>query len=117
MCLVVMIVGVMVMVCGRRGLWALWPSLSNPVVVKNLSRHVRGVSTHVRGVYIRSYKASNIAQHRCLRLVANSEQILNSRVSRRLITMQKIHHYQACSKLLYKIFYLVFTDITFCTVN
>jgi len=41
-------------------------------------------------VHREDYKPSNIPQHECFELIANSEQILNSRISRRLITMKKV---------------------------
>ncbi len=36
------------------------------------------------------YREEEIPQHPSLRLVANSEQVLNARYSRRLITMEKV---------------------------
>jgi tRNA (guanine10-N2)-methyltransferase len=41
-------------------------------------------------VFRDEYKPENIPQHQCLQLIANTEQTLNQRVSRRLITMQKV---------------------------
>lgn len=47
-----------------------------------------------------SYKESNIPLHPCFQLIANSEQILNARVSRRLISMEKVHPFEVCLKYL-----------------
>ncbi|ESO02281.1 hypothetical protein HELRODRAFT_132449, partial [Helobdella robusta] len=41
-------------------------------------------------IYRNDYSDLNIPQHERLRLVSNCEQVLNNRVSRRMITMQKI---------------------------
>jgi len=54
------------------------------------------VSVTASVVCVCSYKLSNIGQHRCLRVVGNSEQVLSSNISRRLVTMEKVDHYQAC---------------------
>ena len=64
-----------------------------------------------------SYKASNIGRHRCLRLVANSEQMFNCRIARRMITMEKVDHYQAraaFSCVLSRSFLLLFTARQHC---
>lgn len=41
------------------------------------------------------FATDHIPQHPCLKLVANSEQKINSTISRRLITMEKIHSVQS----------------------
>ncbi|XP_072175830.1 tRNA (guanine(10)-N(2))-methyltransferase homolog [Diadema setosum] len=43
-------------------------------------------------VYRPEYSEDQIPQHPCLQMVANDEQILNSSISRRLITMEKKQH-------------------------
>lgn len=45
-------------------------------------------------VYRANYKEENIPHHPCMRLVSNCEQTMNLRISRRLITMEKIHPYR-----------------------
>ncbi|KAK3579848.1 hypothetical protein CHS0354_015263 [Potamilus streckersoni] len=40
------------------------------------------------------YKEENLPSHPCLQLIANCEQVLNSKVSRRLITMEKVREFQ-----------------------
>ncbi|KAK3087947.1 hypothetical protein FSP39_012704 [Pinctada imbricata] len=45
-------------------------------------------------VYSPEYCEENIPRHPCLQLVSNCEQKLNSRISRRLITMEKCHECQ-----------------------
>lgn len=60
-----------------------------------------------------SYKESNIPRHPCFELVANSEQILNVRVSRRLLTMEKTRHYQVPVNFSYIITALIFYKCMF----
>ncbi|KAK7442095.1 hypothetical protein BaRGS_00040537 [Batillaria attramentaria] len=45
-------------------------------------------------VYRPDYSEANIPQHPCLQMVANCEQTLNTTISRRLITMEKIAEHQ-----------------------
>ncbi|KAK2140917.1 hypothetical protein LSH36_1205g00103 [Paralvinella palmiformis] len=45
-------------------------------------------------VYREDYVEDNIPLHPCLKLIGNSEQILKSTVSRRLITMKKVQDYE-----------------------
>ncbi|XP_060069116.1 tRNA (guanine(10)-N2)-methyltransferase homolog [Ylistrum balloti] len=42
----------------------------------------------------RGYKEENIPTHPCLHCVANCEQVLNCRIARRLITMEKVHQFE-----------------------
>ncbi|XP_022287860.2 tRNA (guanine(10)-N(2))-methyltransferase TRMT11-like isoform X1 [Crassostrea virginica] len=45
-------------------------------------------------VHRAAYKEENIPHHPCMKLVSNCEQVLNIRISRRLITMQKVQPYR-----------------------
>ncbi|XP_048727782.2 tRNA (guanine(10)-N2)-methyltransferase homolog [Ostrea edulis] len=45
-------------------------------------------------VHRADYKEENIPHHPCMRLVTNCEQVMNTRISRRLITMEKCQPYR-----------------------
>ncbi|KAK7091203.1 tRNA (guanine(10)-N2)-methyltransferase homolog [Littorina saxatilis] len=46
-------------------------------------------------VFRPQYSEANVPRHRCLQLVSNCEQILNTTISRRLVTMEKTAEWQA----------------------
>ncbi|XP_069106178.1 tRNA (guanine(10)-N2)-methyltransferase homolog [Argopecten irradians] len=56
--------------------------------------HLGGRVVYWFPVYRRSYKEENIPTHPCLRRIANCEQVLNCRISRRLITMEKVKPFE-----------------------
>ncbi|XP_030830415.1 tRNA (guanine(10)-N2)-methyltransferase homolog [Strongylocentrotus purpuratus] len=61
----------------------------------NFSAHhlrLHGRLVYFLPIYRPEYSEDQIPHHPCLKIVANDEQILNSSMSRRLITMEKTHH-------------------------
>ncbi|OWF53424.1 tRNA (guanine(10)-N2)-methyltransferase homolog [Mizuhopecten yessoensis] len=56
--------------------------------------HMGGRLVYWFPVYRRSYKEENIPTHPCLHRIANCEQALNCRISRRLITMEKVRPFE-----------------------
>ncbi|XP_033726459.1 tRNA (guanine(10)-N2)-methyltransferase homolog isoform X2 [Pecten maximus] len=56
--------------------------------------HLGGRLVYWFPVYRRGYKEENIPTHPCLCRVANCEQVLNCRISRRLITMEKVQPFE-----------------------
>lgn len=54
--------------------------------------------------FLNSYKEENIPHHPCMRLVSNCEQTMNLRISRRLITMEKIHPYRVSTEICFYLY-------------
>lgn len=68
------------------------------VMVDLLDRAARnliigGRLVYLLPVFVEEYREEHVLVHPCLELVANSEQGLTSRLSRRLITMKKIQEW------------------------
>jgi len=66
--------------------------------------------------YIR-YQDENIPQHPCLRQVYNCEQVLNTTVSRRLVTMEKVKDFQVSVVSIDFQYTLCGILTIYCTVN
>lgn len=66
-----------------------------PDLIDTAARYLRlnGRLVYLLPVAIDKYKQDILPRHPCLKLVANSEDFLTLKVSRRLITMEKVAHY------------------------
>lgn len=58
------------------------------VININIVHNFKEIYTYFR------YIDDNVPEHPCLKLIANSEQVLSTKIGRRLITMEKVTEYQ-----------------------